>query len=282
MDDTANAEQDGTIDLGDVQETLLIPLYFRAVESAKDESLFCDEVARDILPKLNYDFSGFDKAWALRNDVVVRTLIFDELVTEFIARHPNARVINLGAGLDARFWRLDNGQVDWYDLDMPDSIELRRRFLEPGERNHVIAKSMFDTSWFDDVGDEGPTLVVAEALFFYFEEPQIKELFVGLCQRFPGAEMLFQSVCPAIVGKKNTIPVLRRTRAQLKWGIHGVQDIADWSDHLECLEDWSLVDRCEDRWRWYTHAKSLPIIGKFLREVMKINRVRFTSIGRDS
>ena len=35
--------------------------------------------------------------------------------------------VNLGAGLDARFTRLDNGLVHWFDLDFPDVIRLRSR-----------------------------------------------------------------------------------------------------------------------------------------------------------
>ena len=191
-------DQTNSIKLGDVQETLLIPLYYRASESDKKSPLFVDRKATEIVPQLNYDFSGFDSAWALRNDVVMRTLIFDEQVSAFIQRHPNARIINLGCGLDARFWRLDNSQIVWYDLDMPDSIELRRRFLGESDRNQFIAKSMFDTSWMDDVAafDERPTLIVAEALLFYFDESQVKKLFEQLAERFPGAEVLFQSVSP--------------------------------------------------------------------------------------
>ena len=276
-DQSAN-ESSTPIDLGDVQETLLIPLYYRAMESVADRPAFVDQKAIEILPRLNYDFSGFDQAWSLRNDVVTRTVIFDELVADFIKRHPDGRVINLGAGLDARFWRLDNGQIRWYDLDMPDSIALREPFLCTGERNHVIAKSMFDRSWFDDISevddDETATLIVAEALFIYFDEALIRDLFDDLTRRFPGAEILFQSICPAIVGRKSVVPILRRTRAELKWGIHTGRELESWDCRPKFLGEWSLVDRLPARWRYYRWVKRLPMIGRHLREVMKISRMR--------
>lgn len=31
--------------------------------------------------------------------------------------------------LDTRFERADNGQVEWYDLDLPDVIDLRRELI---------------------------------------------------------------------------------------------------------------------------------------------------------
>ena len=274
---------DSKIELGDVQETLLIPLYYRADESGRDEPLFIDRKAIEIVPLIDYDFSGFDSAWALRNDVVMRTLIFDEQVAAFIQRHPDARIINLGCGLDARFWRLDNGRIVWYDLDMPDSIELRRRFLAESERNQFIAKSMFDTSWMENVAasDARPTLIVAEALFFYFDESQVKELFGQLAERFSGAEILFQSVSPGIVGKAKSVPILDRTSAQLKWGIRSGRDLANWDPVYEFINEWSLVDRHPNRWHWYRWVRIIPPVGRFLREVMKINHVRLGETKQD-
>lgn len=265
------------IELGSVQETLLIPLYYRATESMQEQPLFYDQAAVEILPELDYDFSNFDSAWSLRNDVVVRTLMFDELVADFIDRHPDGRVINLGAGLDARFQRLDNGRIRWYDLDMPDSITLRRRFITPTDRNDFISKSMFDISWFDDVGADAPTLIVAEALFFYFDEASIKDLLSKMLRRFPGAELVFQSVCPGIVGRTKTVPILRQTQAELRWGIHSGRELSRWDPGYQFLGEWSLVDRFVERWRWYRLVKVLPYYGRFLREVMKITHIRFAA-----
>lgn len=267
------------IQLGDVQETLLIPLYFRASESSAEQPLFRDEKAVQILPELSYDFSGFDSAWALRNDVVVRTVVFDELVADFIERNPTGVIINLGCGLDARFDRLDNGSIDWYDLDMPDSIELRNRFFDADERNHVIAKSMFDKDWFHEINDQSttgrrPVLIVAEALFFYFEESMIRGLLGDLSHRFPGSELVFQSVSPGIVGRQSMVPLLRRTRAELKWGIHSAKDVATWNSGYELLGQVSLVDRYPERWRWYRLAMRIPPFGRYLREVMRVNHLR--------
>ncbi len=273
MNDHENAPVE-KIDLGDVQETLLIPLYFRASESLRSDRLFCDEKAVEILPRLDYDFADFDAAWALRNDIVVRTVVFDELVSDFIHRNPDGRIINLGAGLDARFWRTDNGRIRWYDLDMPDSIALRKRFLVSSDRNRCIAKSMFDVSWFDDVGNDAPTLIVAEALFIYFDESMIRELLAKLHQRFENAEIVFQSVSPSIVGKQSRVPVLRKTRAQLKWGIHSGRELSRWNPAYQFIDEWSLVDRFSERWKWYRWAKHVPGIGRYLREVMKVTHLR--------
>lgn len=267
------------IDLGDVQETLLIPLYYRANETRANHPLFFDHKAVEIVSSLAYDFSGFDSAWALRNDVVVRTVIFDDLVSDFIKRNPAGRIINLGCGLDARFSRLDNGSVRWYDLDMPDSIRLRKRFMSQSDRNRFIDKSMFDVSWMDEVGEPAATMVVAEGLFIYFDESLIRELFANLHNRFPNCEVVFQSVSPGIVGKKSSVPILRRTRAELKWGIVSGRELRDWNPKYQFIGEWSLVDRFPNRWRWYRWVKWIPPVGRVLRRVMKITHLRLADDG---
>jgi O-methyltransferase involved in polyketide biosynthesis len=37
--------------------------------------------------------------------------------------------VHIGCGLDTRFDRVDNGQVVWYDLDLPLVIGLRRKLI---------------------------------------------------------------------------------------------------------------------------------------------------------
>ena len=44
-------------------------------------------------------------------------------------RNPQAAVVHLGCGLDTRFERVDNGQVEWFDLDIPDVMALRESLI---------------------------------------------------------------------------------------------------------------------------------------------------------
>ncbi len=62
---------------------------------------------------------------------------FDRSARDFLARNPEAVVAHTGRGLDSRFERVDDGRVEWYDLDLPDVIELRRKFLG-GEGGAII------------------------------------------------------------------------------------------------------------------------------------------------
>jgi O-methyltransferase involved in polyketide biosynthesis len=117
-----------SIQLGQVQESLLVPLYARAIDSLKKRPILKDPKAVEMVQSIDWDFRRFNQ----RRRVVgctLRTAIFDEWVKDFLSRHPEGTVVEIGAGLNTRFERLDNGTVHWFDLDLPDTVELRRKFF---------------------------------------------------------------------------------------------------------------------------------------------------------
>ena len=121
-----------TIDLSGVAETLLITLYIRAMESQRPDALIKDEKAVALVTSMGYDFSRIKQIKLDEDDkvaLILRKLEFDRYARDFLARNPESVVVHIGCGLDARFERVDNGTIEWYDLDLPDVIELRRKLL---------------------------------------------------------------------------------------------------------------------------------------------------------
>ncbi|MGN6956123.1 class I SAM-dependent methyltransferase, partial [Neisseria sp. P0015.S004] len=76
----------------------------------------------------------------------------------------------IGAGLDARYERLGKPRITaWYDLDLPEVIEVRRMLLSESD-NHYLGASMFDEAWMNTVAAHGkPVLLVIEGVLMYFE-----------------------------------------------------------------------------------------------------------------
>ncbi len=105
-----------------VSETLMIPLHARALEQRQPEPLVRDPLAADLVERIDDDWRRIK---VNRHDLtasVVRVREFDRMAREFLADHPRATVVHIGCGLDTRFQRVDNGQVRWFDLDLPDVI----------------------------------------------------------------------------------------------------------------------------------------------------------------
>ena len=123
-------------DLSGVPETLLITLYLRAMESQRPDALIRDKKAEELFQKIGdeglYDFNRMKSLHLSEENklvIILRNREFDRCAREYLARRPDAVVVHIGCGLDTRFERVDNGQVEWYDLDLPDVIELHRRMI---------------------------------------------------------------------------------------------------------------------------------------------------------
>jgi len=113
------------IALGPTEETLLIPLFARAAESRRKRAILRDPKAIEMVASIRWDYERFNQRWRLLS-VVLRTAMFDEWVRAFLRRNPEGTVVEIGAGLNTRFERVDNGKVHWFDLDLPRVIDLRR------------------------------------------------------------------------------------------------------------------------------------------------------------
>ena len=233
-----------------IPETMLIPLWARAAETGGPDPLVRDEKAVEMLSRIDYDFSKFRSARFSQLGVAVRTMLIDRAVRTFLDEHPEACVINLGAGLDTRHERLGGVDVLWYELDLPEALELRRNFFAENKRYRFLARSVFDTSWFDDVDSEGrETLLIAEGLFMYFEERELKPLFARIAERFPGGRMLVEVQGPGIVGKSRRHDSLSKLHnaPEFKWGTSDSRDLTRWSPCIELVEEWPFFDCRLDR-----------------------------------
>ena len=82
--------KENTFSLKKVQETMILPLWGRFIESKKEAPLLYDAKAVEIINSINYDFSSIKEnineyhalGW------VVRAKTVDEAVKNFIKKHP--------------------------------------------------------------------------------------------------------------------------------------------------------------------------------------------------
>jgi O-methyltransferase involved in polyketide biosynthesis len=173
--------------LGAVQETLFITLAARAAESQRKHPVLRDPRAVELLESIDFDAATYGRG-AGGSITVLRTAILDFWVRRFLAAHPAGTVVELGTGLNTRFERVDNGQVHWLDLDLPDTIELRRKFFADTARRRMAAASVLDQDWLPEVARSGgPYFFVAEGVLVYLPEDQVTAALARIAARFPGA-----------------------------------------------------------------------------------------------
>jgi len=220
--------------LNDVEKTLLITLYIRAMESQRPDALIKDERAEVLVRQMGPE--TLRKTLALTEDtgrvvMILKSRDFDRFAQDFLRRHPDAVVVHIGCGLDTRFERVDTGRVEWYDLDLPDVIELRRSLVGgEGDRHHFLAGSLLENAWLEAVEahHQRPFLFLAEGVFMYFEEAQVKSLVLRLKEHFPGAELVFDAYSPFMRWAHNLRVARTRIGAHLHWDLKHSQDLEGW------------------------------------------------------
>jgi O-methyltransferase involved in polyketide biosynthesis len=170
--------------------TLLAPLHARAADARRLLPLLGDVHARALVERLDHDFSRFEERPRFAS--VVRTLVFDDIVTTFQRAHPTGTVVELGVGLNTRFERLDNGRQRWFDIDLPEVTALRRALLRSSARRVNVAASIVEEAWLDLVATApGPYCFVLEAMLGYVPREQIRDVLARIARRFPGATLTF-------------------------------------------------------------------------------------------
>jgi O-methyltransferase involved in polyketide biosynthesis len=228
------------IKLRDVQESLLMPLWSRAKFTEQNSPLISDPNAVEIISRIDYDFSHLDRTYPFGNNLlnVVRALHFDAKIRSFITTRPRASIINVGAGLDTTFYRIDNGLIQWYDLDLPDVIELRTQLIPRNERVHLISSSMFDPSWYGRVErTRGGIFAISGGVLFYFNEFDVKSFLTMFADNFPGAEIAFDTVSRLAAFLANW--TIRRTgmkNAVVRWALKNACVISRWDGRLQVVD----------------------------------------------
>jgi len=201
--------------------------------------LLSDEMAVELVRSLNYDFDHLlQRAGDFSASYwIARACHFDDAIKVYLESHPEATIINLGAGLDTAFSRVDNGQLTWVDLDLPQVIDLRQKLLPPPERVHYIAKSILDYSWMAEVkqfGDE--CFFYAGGVLMYFTEEQVKSLLIEMANCFNGCPLIFDSISSG--GLKYGNKMLEETKmvdAVLKWSLDDTRKLETWSQKVKLI-----------------------------------------------
>jgi O-methyltransferase involved in polyketide biosynthesis len=203
-------------ELGIVQQTLFFPLLARARETERKRPLLRDPKAVELVRRIDFDAGTFNQS-VMSFLVVLRTMILDWWVRQFLAVNPGGTVVELGTGLNTRFERTDNGSVHWIDLDLPDTIELRRRFFADTGRRRMIAASLLDEDWLASVDQlPGPYFFVADGVLPYLTEDEVTGVLARIAARFPGALLAFDSYPRKILEMEHKMAA-KRNIARWQW-----------------------------------------------------------------
>ncbi|MEM6926916.1 MAG: class I SAM-dependent methyltransferase [Myxococcota bacterium] len=270
------------VELGPTQTTLLVPLLGRAVETRKRRGLVHDPKAVEIVEALDFDFAQWTGKPSLMG-ASLRTAMFDEDVQAFLDEHPEGTVVEIGAGLNTRYERLDNGRARWFELDLPDSMALRQQFFEDTERRTMIAGSALDTDWHDRVAETGgPWCFVSEAVLIYLDGPDVERVVRSLGTQFSGSWLVIDTTARAMVEGQDRHDVMKTLPREswFRWICDDPAALEAWGTKLERSRTFADAGpEIVARLPWYYRAMLWLAPGLLRRRVDGYRLNRFTLTG---
>lgn len=263
--------------MGDIQTTAIIPLAIKANETLRPNARIKDQMAVEIIRALKIDTKPYDK-FLSHEGVVARTIMLDRQLTEIIRKAPDTLVVNIGAGFDNRFQRVDNGMIRWFDLDLPDMISARKKAFPDQDRVTMISADALDGAWCAEVrkaleGRRSKPVFIAEGLFMYLTFDQIRTLLNVLKENFPeGGTLIAEQNCKLMQKNEKHHDTVKKTNAHFVSGTDSAQEIADLTKGIRLIEEHSfneemkkysiraklfalLLPRMNDRWATFAWGK---------------------------
>ena len=265
------------VKLTGARETLLITLFAKAGEADLPDSVLKDRMAAEAVARIDYDFAKLKVTRDIMVGLAMRARKFDEYVRAFIARNPDAMVLNLGCGLDTRAFRVEwPSTVQWFDVDFPEVIALRQQLYPQKSGYRMIGSSVTESAWLEDLPAQAMTIVVAEGLLMYLTRHQVRQLFTDITGRVRGGEAVFDAgtrLGTKLVQRQRS---LRSTGATLHWWINDPHELEEMVPRMRFVEEVPAYDRAMlKRFSWPSRVSvqfmlmipPLRKMGRFLRYV---------------
>ena len=260
------------INVEGIPGSMLRAMYARAKESRKVNGFLKCKKTEEIVEKLDYDFSAVDKEYVMGRGAIARSILLDKMVGDFVKKNPDATIITLACGADTRFYRVDNGRIRWYNLDLPATIEARKRLMQEGERVFYIPKSALDETWAEDVEADGPVLIIAEMLSMYLDKEEVRKIFSIIRKRFQEATV-FMEVTASYVVKHATEGQGENNHPKYSFGVKSGRELQKKNWGYKWVKDVSLLAGLRKMYPSYYIMQFLPAMRRMSNKIVVLKRV---------
>lgn len=226
-----------------VEATLYETLAGRALDSVARRPILGDPTALETVRKIDFDFRRLRVGTSVVVQVATRARHLDAAVRDFVTTRPDAVVVDLGAGLDARIFRvLPPASVAWFDVDLPAVAEARERLLPGHPQARAVGGSLTDPAWLEEVPGDRPAMLVADGLLPFLAQDEIETLFRRLTGHFGRGELAFNGYHPSLVGLARWSPSTRGIAALTRSApFADPHEPEHWDPRLRLVEETSLA-----------------------------------------
>lgn len=252
-------------------KTLYIPLYGKALVSKKG-IILKDKKAEEIWEAEKFPLGGKSKSKWLAYFMAMRSAVIDRWTKEKLSENPDSVVIHLGCGLDSRIERIsaECGFAAWYDVDLPEVIDLRKNYYSGWPRYNMLGASATETEWLINLPDYEHGVLIMEGISMYLSETAIKNLFSAVCQKYDSLEIIMDVYTEKAVKMSKYKNPIKEVGAGASFGTseHGIFENNEIGFAKElCMTPESMIDELSGFEKKF--FKSM-FAGKFAKNLYKI------------
>jgi O-methyltransferase involved in polyketide biosynthesis len=222
-----------------LQASLWLTLCGRALDNRLPHPILGDRTADEVVRSVDYDYKklGIPRSSAIY--IAHRAKVLDEIARQFIACHPDAVALDLGAGLDSRALRvIPPATANWYDIDFPEVIHARRQLLPDRATPHGVGADLTDPSWLEALPTDRPVVAVADGLIAFLSEQEMISLVSRIIGHFPSGEIAFNGYSKFAVWAQKRFPVAESIRGVVKFpGFDDPRYPESWHPKLKLLDE---------------------------------------------
>jgi len=225
------------IKLTSVEKTLFTPLLGKASDYGIKSSILSDKKAQEIINSINFDFSQMKENSIGNSMASLRAKIIDNLVKEYIALNKENVVLHLGCGLDSRYERIGNENINWYDIDFQEVIDIRKKYFPETDNYHLIASSILEKDWLKMIPKgKDNYIVAAEGVFQYIEVEKIKELIQTLRETIGRFYLVFDAMGKAAIKKLKNDKFMKENDIKVYFAADDENELLTWASGIKFLK----------------------------------------------
>ncbi|PID47662.1 MAG: hypothetical protein CR967_03290 [Proteobacteria bacterium] len=257
-----------------ISKTLLLPLYFRALDARSENPILNDKVALDLVKNFEFDEKLMKKAKFSQAGTIARAKFLDDIARNFIKNNQNPVIVNMATGLDTRTLRVYDKGAKFYDLDLPEVIKIRKKYIK--DKSVVLDANAFEDKFNEELlkNQDASFCFIYEGFFMYFDKLQITNLLRNLTQNFSGViagDFNFGSFWEKNKSKHDTI---KSNEASFKTSFQNLDELLQVSPKLKLKQEKFYYDKDFAQmlgWRRYL-MMAMP---KKMKDAMRLLELEF-------
>ena len=167
---------------------------------------------------------------------------------------------------------MEGKYLRWYNVDLSETMKIRKQFLPETGTIYQIAKSAMDDSYVDDIDYHGENvLVIIEGLTMYLCEKDIRKMFSIIERSFQKVTVMVETMSP-FVARHVKEKSIEGSNAKFTWGVKNGTELQRIVPGFSVQQEVSLVEGMKKLMPIYHVIGKIPIVRNISNKIIVMEK----------